>query len=68
MLIQYRQRYWKVKAQVKAEMKQVRSLLDLDLDLNMPRGLRIIQTCTGLKSPSRIKDSLTHDGTNSHSA
>ena len=32
-----RQRYWKVKA--KAEMKQIRSLLNLDLDLSLPHSL-----------------------------
>ncbi len=66
MLIQYRQRYWKVTTQVKAEMKQVRSLRDLDL--NLPRGLRNNQTCAGLKSPSRMRYAFNYDRTNPHSA
>ncbi len=66
MLIQYRQRYWKVKAQVKAEMKQVRSLLDHDFHL--PRGLRNKQTCANLKSPSRMRYAFNYDRTNAYSA
>jgi hypothetical protein len=35
--------FWKVKAQAKAEMKKVRSSLNLDLDLSLVRSLRTIE-------------------------
>jgi len=49
-------------------MKNVRSLLDLYLDLSLPRALRNNQTCAALKSPSRMSDAFNYDRTNSHFA
>lgn len=49
-------------------MKNVRSLLDLDLDLSLLHALRNNHTCTGLKSLSRMSNAFNYDLTNSHSA